>query len=74
MLASLLDTTFLNMAIEWPGMQKQEGTSDCGLFATAVEVSLCSGHNPSRQAYDQSVTREHLAMCFMCEELAAIFG
>ena len=30
----------------------------------------CSGHNPSRQAYDD-VMREHLAMCFMCEELAA---
>ena len=35
---TLLDTTFPNMAIEWPGIQKQEGTSDCGLFATAVAV------------------------------------
>lgn len=70
MLALLLNTTFPNMVIEWPRMQKQEGTSDCGLFATAVAVSLCSGHNPSNQSYDQSVMREHLAMCFMCEELA----
>ncbi len=69
-LAALLNTTFPNMIIEWPRMQRQEGLSDCALFATAVAISLCSGHDPSEQTYDQSVMREHLAMCFMCEELA----
>ena len=69
-LAALLNTTLPNLVIEWPRMQKQEGTSDCGLFATAVAIDLCSGHDPSEQTYDQSVMREHLAMCFMCSELA----
>ena len=69
-LAALLNTTFPNMIIEWPRTQRQEGLSDCALFATAVAISLCSGHDPSEQTFDQSVMREHLAMCFMCEELA----
>jgi hypothetical protein len=50
----------------------RELSANDNLFATAtaVAISLCSGHDPSEQAYDQSVMREHLAMCFMCEELA----
>ena len=44
LLAALLNTNFPNMVIEWPRMQKQEGTADCGLFAIAVAFSLCSGH------------------------------
>ena len=68
-LAALLDTSLPDMTIEWPSMQQQSGTTDCGLFAIAVAVSLCNGDNPSLQCYDQSVMREHLAMCFQCEEI-----
>ena len=51
-------------------MVQQSGTADCGLFALAVAISLCNGDYPSTQAYDQSVMRAHLALCFECRELA----
>ena len=70
-LASMLHTTSKNMVIEWPSMAQQIGTADCGLFALAVAISLCNGDDPGTQAYDQSVMREHLALCFECGELAA---
>ena len=55
-LASMLHTTSENMVIEWPSM---------------VKISLCNSDDPGSQAYDQSVMREHLALCFECGELAA---
>ena len=42
---------------------KQDGTSDCGLFAIATCVSLASsGILPKK--FDQSKMREHLVECF----------
>lgn len=71
-LAALPNTSLPNMVIEWPALQIQEGDSDCGLFAIAVEISLCHGVDPSKQAYDQSVMRVNLAMCIQCEEFASL--
>ena len=56
-----------NMVIGWPTMQRQRGESDCGLFNVAVATSLLCGEDPGSMNYDQ---REHLALCFHCEELA----
>ena len=69
-LAVLLNTSSSNMVIEWPSIQRQRGESDCGLFAVAVATSLVCGEDPGSMNYDQSVMREHLALCFHCEELA----
>ena len=70
-LASLINTNEANMIIEWPSMEQQNGSSDCGLFALAVAVCLSEGENPSEHLFDQTVMREHLALCIQCDELAA---
>ena len=51
-------------------MQKQEGCNDCGIFAFAVAFTLLAGDDLSQLIYDQSCMREHLALCFQCNELA----
>ena len=68
--AMLLNTSTPNMTIQWVDMKKQKGSSDCGLFAIASAASLCNGQDPSAQAFDQSVMRAHLALCFDCEEIS----
>lgn len=70
-LAALLNSSLLNMVIEWPALRIQEGDSDCSLFAIAIAISLCRGVDPSKQAYDQSVMTAHLVICFQCEEFAS---
>ena len=35
-----------------------------------MAATLCNGDNPSLQAYDQSVMREQLAVCFECEQIS----
>ena len=69
-LAALLNTSSANMVVEWPSLKRQKGGSDCGLFAIAVAVSLCNGDNPSLQNYDQSIMREHLALCLACDQIS----
>ena len=44
-------------------MQKQKGSSDCGLFALAFITSICNGQDPTDLAYDQSAMRSHLLKC-----------
>ena len=68
--AMLINTNISNMSVQWVDMSKQKGSADCGLFAIASAVSLCHGQNPSECAFDQTVMREHLALCFNCDEIA----
>ena len=69
-LAALLSTSQAEMLVEWPSLKRQKGCSDCGLFALAVAVSLCNGDDPSMQDYDQTVMREHLALCVDCRQMS----
>ena len=68
-LASLFDTSLPSMIIPYPPMQKLEGCNDCGVFALAVAFNLLAGDDPSQLIYDQGCIREHLALCFQCNEL-----
>ena len=68
--AMLINTNISNMSVQWVDMSKQKGSADCGLFAIASAVSLCHGQNPSECAFDQTVMREHLVLCFNCDEIA----
>ena len=70
-LAMLLNTHEQYIKIEWVDMNKQKGGHDCGLFAIASAVCLSNGGDPRKQAFDQSVTREHLALCVDCEEISS---
>lgn len=43
---------------------RQEGGSDCGLFAIAMAYDLCAGVDPVTKEYVQSEMRSHLHSCF----------
>ena len=53
------------MTLEWADMQRQSGTSDCGLFAIAVATCLCSGSLPQDCEWVQNELRMHLASSFL---------
>ena len=63
-MAYMLMTRSRHMTLLTPDIQKQEGTSDCGLFAAAVATSLCCGVLPQDYSWKQSEMPEHLARCF----------
>lgn len=44
-------------------MQQQNGSKDCGLFALAFAMSICSGQNPGSLGYIQYKLRSHLLSC-----------
>ena len=44
-------------------VQRQQGYSDCGLFAVAFATSLCGGEDPTKISYVQHSLRSHLISC-----------
>ena len=50
--------------VKYAFVQKQDGNSDCGLFAIAFAVDLVEGRDPCDIVYDQTKMREHLVNCF----------
>ena len=47
----------------WADIQKQEGTSGCGLFAIAAATSLCNDILPQNCIWPQEKMRKHLVKC-----------
>ena len=45
-------------------VQKQNGGSDCGLFAIKIVTALCFGVDPESIMFEQSCMRTHLVDCF----------
>ena len=43
--------------------QKQDGGSDCGLFAIAAAISILSGEDPSTCVFNQNCMRKNLITC-----------
>ena len=52
------------VTIVMKNLQRQEGSTDCGLFAIAVMASLAHREDPSSVTYDQNKMRKHLLECF----------
>ena len=46
-------------------MQKQYGSTDCGVFAIAVLTSLAHEEDPSKFKYNQTELRQHLLDCII---------
>ena len=63
LVADLMQTKAKTLSIEFVDVQKQEGGSDCGLFALAFIASICNGDDPTKLVYDQSSMRNHLLKC-----------
>ena len=49
--------------------QKQEGISDCGLFAIAFATSIAHGEDPGSREYCQGRMSSHLTQCFLDKKL-----
>lgn len=63
-LAAILRTQAPSFEVNFINVQRQIGSSDCGLFAIANAVSLCLGNDPHMLRYDQKQMRNHLYNCF----------
>ena len=50
--------------IQFPTVQLQPNSNDCGVFAIAFAVSLLFGLKPNTIKYDHSVMRQHLIKIF----------
>ena len=64
-IAALLIHQQKDITIEFPTMQVQSGSADCGLFALAFATTLCAGNNPAHVNYTQHLLRAHLYECFI---------
>ena len=53
-----------NFTMSFPSVQRQDGNSDCGLFAIANAYSLCERRDPRTITLDQLHMRNHLVKCF----------
>ena len=49
-------------------VQHQSGGSDCGLFAIAFAMALCSGKDPHLLTFDQSKMRAHFIKCIEMQD------
>ena len=69
-ISTILCTSQKSFTIEHVDVQRQIGTSDCGLFAIAFAVALCYGHDPHMYKYIQDSMRHHLIDCFNKHSMA----
>ena len=50
--------------------RKQQGGTDCGMYAIAFAVALAFGANPGRQNFKQAMMRAHLVRCFKSKQFS----
>ena len=55
---------FTQNPVQFPTVQQQPNSSDCGVFAIALAVSLFFNINPDKVRYDHSLMRLHLIQMF----------
>jgi len=63
-IACIMKTPFRQINAHFIDIQRQSGTSDCGVFAIAFATSLCFGQQPELLSYNQPLMRQHLMKCF----------
>ena len=63
LVADLLQSKEEAITFAFVDVQKQDGGSDCGLFAIAFITSICNGQDPTVLRYNQSAMRSHLLQC-----------
>lgn len=65
----MLHSSTFRLSIQWADTQKQNGSSDCGLFSIAAATALCNGVKPQECNWDQNEMRQHLVNCFKAKSL-----
>ena len=63
-IASIMNTQYNQLKVDFIDAQRQSGPDDCGLFAIAFATTLCNGKQPESMFYDQQKMRSHLLSCF----------
>ena len=63
-IAAILKTPDSSFTINYVDVQRQNGGSDCGLFAVMFAAALCNGKDPHTISVDQQGMRQHLHKCF----------
>ena len=51
-------------------MQHQTNVDDCGVFAIAFAMAICSGRNPEELQFNVSVMRQHLFNCLEKQQMS----
>jgi Ulp1 family protease len=62
-IAAIVKTEYTSFTVKHVDVQRQVGSSDCGLFAIVYATSLCSGLDPHTLKYDQSKMRSNFLSC-----------
>lgn len=70
--STVITTLFQASTLKIIESQKQEGKTDCGVFAIATATALAHGVNLSTYTFLQSAMRSHLVNCFK-ENLMTLF-
>ena len=63
-ISALLFTTHKQITLSFRDVQRQVGSSDCGLFAIAFATAIAFGLDPGGILFDQQKLRQHLLDCF----------
>lgn len=63
-IASILHSEHPVIQLHFPAVQKQSGSSDCGLFALAFATSIVFNVRPEECLFEQRLMRSHLTSCF----------
>jgi len=58
--------------IKFANVQKQFGSTDCGLFSIAYATSVAFQEDPSQKSYNQDLMCEHLMDCFYSKKYLSL--
>ena len=64
LVADILQSYQPDIVIHYIAVQKQDDTSDCGLFSIAFATALTFGQDPAMIYFDQEKMMQHVVNCF----------
>ena len=70
-IAAMLASEQARIDVKMMNVQRQEGGSDCGLFAIAFATALVNGIQPAQLNFHQDAMRRHLYNCLEKGELTS---
>ena len=69
MVSTRIQSTHDRIEINIVNMQKQVGSSDCGLFAIACAFELSNGNDPAKIQFDLTKMRYDYQKCIASNEM-----
>ena len=59
------------LKVQYKNVSKQNGQSDCGVYAIAYAFDIASGKSPDQIVYNQCLMRKHLVECIEKDSLSS---